>query len=409
MKYLPLLIFIMTMCFGLSELPRAFASGGDQHDHTEQQQGPEGGKLLTAGDFAVEISIFESGIAPEMRVYTYQNNRIVQPDKVRLQVTLHRLGNVTDTLTFSPEGNYLVSNETVAEPHSYKVSVKAQTGKQQGAWDYESVEGRTTLTDRVIRKAGITVDKAGPQTLNFTERLFGVVAPVNKRIAHVSATYAGIVTDVRVNIGEAVNKGQTLAVVKSAASGTEYDLVSPISGEVTQRLVNTGEMAAEQMLFEIIDLSKVWVELSAFPQNIDKLKVGQQAEIFDLHQHQRVKGQVTYIAPIMTGGHIARARVLVSNTHGHWRPGMHVQADVKVGQKAVPLAVKTDALKTFRNMPVVFARFGNTFEVRMPQLGDTDGNYTEVKSGLAPGTFYVSGNSYLLKADILKHGASHQH
>lgn len=409
MKFLSLLILTLAVISGLLSSPLAAASGESGHGHTEQQRGPQGGTLLTEGDFAVEISIFESGIAPEMRVYAYHNNALIPPDKVRLSVTLHRLGNVTDTLTFTSEGDYLVSNETVAEPHSYEVSVKAEAGKYQGAWHYQSFEGRTRLSDRVIEESGIMVEKAGPKTLSFTERLFGVIAPVNDRLAHIRAVYPGNVSDVQVNIGDTVSKGQTLAVITNAASGTDYKLISPISGEVTQRLVNAGELASEQMLFEIVDLSKVWVELSAFPENIEKLRVGQQAQVFDLHQHQRISGEVVYIAPIMSGGHIARARVLISNPNGHWRPGMHVQADVMVGQKTVQLAVKKDALQTFRDMPVVFARFGNTFEVRMPELGDTDGNYIEVKSGLAPGTPYVVGNSYVLKADILKDGASHDH
>jgi membrane fusion protein, heavy metal efflux system len=409
MKFLPFLFLIMAVSPGLLNPCLANAAEEGGHAHAEEQKGPQGGKLLTEGDFALEITIFESGVAPEMRVYTYQNNVLMPPDKVHLQVTLHRLGNVTDILTFTPEQNYLVSNEKVTEPHSYEVSVQAEAGKYKGEWHYQNFEGRSTLPERVIENAGIVVEKASPQTLEFTERLFGVVAPVNDRIAHVRATYPGNVAEVRVNLGDVVRKGQTLAVITNATSGTDYELVSPVSGEVTQRLINAGELASEQMLFEIIDLSKVWVELSAFPQNIEKLRVGQQTEVFDLHQHQRVSGEIIYIAPVMTGGHIARARVLVSNTHGHWRPGMHVQADVVVGQKAVQLAVKRDALQTFRDMPVVFARFGNTFEVRMPELGESDGSYIEVKGGLAPGTPYVVSNSYLLKADILKDGASHDH
>ena len=111
----------------------------------------------------------------------------------------------------------------------------------------------------------------------------------------------------------------------------------------------------------------------------------------------------------MTGGHIARARASIDNPDGHWRPGMHIKADVQVAQQQVGLAVRSTALQTFLGMPVVFARYGNTFEVRMVELGETDGEFIEVLAGLKPGTEYVTGNSFLIKADILKDGARHDH
>lgn len=408
MNFTKVLILTMTMLLTVSVTSPVLASAGDNHSESEQR-GPKGGKLLSSENFDVEITIYESGIPPEMRVYAYKNGELLKPQNLELEVQLHRLGGVTDQLTFTSEDDYLVSNQIVTEPHSYEVAVTASSSGATESWRYESFEGRAKLSDRVINKADIRVENATAQTLVFKERLFGVIAPVNDRIAHVRATYRGEVTRVLVDIGERVTAGQTLAVITNATSGTRYEVRSPLDGEVTERFINQGEIAAEQVLFEIVDLSKVWVELSAFPENIEKLQVGQAAEVFDLHQHQRVFGEISYIAPVMTGGHIARARVLVDNEAGHWRPGMHVQADVITDKKTVELAVNQNALQTFRGMPVVFAQYGNTFEVRMVELGQSDGDYVEVLSGLAPNTPYVIGNSYVLKADILKDGASHNH
>lgn len=409
MNFMKAILILTALFLGLATTP-AFVSADDAHGHSETDvKGPNGGTLLEQDDLAVEITIYESGIAPEMRVYTYIKGEVIKPDEVDLEVTLHRLGNVNDQLSFIPDGDYLVSNETVTEPHSYEVSVTASAQNNRGEWHYESFEGRTTLSDRVIENADIRVERARSRTLKFKDRLFGVVAPVSGQIASVRATYKGNISEVFVTIGEQVTEGQTLAKVTNAASGASYHVQSPIAGEVTERFVTAGEVANEQVLFEIVDLSSVWVELSAFPENIEKLKVGLPAEVFDLHQHERITGEVIYIAPVMTGGHIARARVLIDNKQGHWRPGMHVQADVNTGEKEVPLAVNVNAVQTFRDMPVVFAQYGNTFEIRMLELGDSDGEYIEVKGGLAADTPYVYGNSYLLKADVLKDGASHDH
>ena len=58
---------------------------------------------------------------------------------------------------------------------------------------------------------------------------------------------------------------------------------------------------------------------------------------------------------------------------------------------------------------MVFAQVEDTYEVRMLELGDRDGEYAEVLGGLKPATPYVSGNSFLIRSDIEKSGASHDH
>ena len=80
-----------------------------------------------------------------------------------------------------------------------------------------------------------------------------------------------------------------------------------------------------------------------------------------------------------------------------------------IGTTPVALAVPLSALQRFRDFDVVFAQVGETYEVRMLTLGRRDARFVEVLEGLAPGTTYVTDNSYLIKADIEKSGASHDH
>ena len=86
-----------------------------------------------------------------------------------------------------------------------------------------------------------------------------------------------------------------------------------------------------------------------------------------------------------------------------------VKATIKVGEHAVPLAVKRSGLQAFRDFTVVYAQVGEEYEVRMLELGRRDGEWIEVLGGLQAGTRYVSENSYVIKADIEKSGASHDH
>ena len=71
--------------------------------------------------------------------------------------------------------------------------------------------------------------------------------------------------------------------------------------------------------------------------------------------------------------------------------------------------VKISALQQFRDFTVVFAKIGDTYEVRMLELGANGGEFVEVLEGLKPGTEYVTENSFLIKADIEKSGARHDH
>jgi cobalt-zinc-cadmium efflux system membrane fusion protein len=86
-----------------------------------------------------------------------------------------------------------------------------------------------------------------------------------------------------------------------------------------------------------------------------------------------------------------------------------VTGRVVVGELKVSLAVQKKGLQRFRESNVVFEQVDDTYEVRMLELGREDPERVEVLSGLDPGARYVTDNSYLIKADIEKSGASHDH
>lgn len=59
---------------------------------------------------------------------------------------------------------------------------------------------------------------------------------------------------------------------------------------------------------------------------------------------------------MMTGGHIARARIELNNPDGHWRPGMHVNSDVSIDKVNANVRVKPEAIQEFNGMASVFVR-----------------------------------------------------
>ena len=384
-------------------------SDGHSSEQAEEAKGPHGGKLLSEGGFSLELKIFETGVPPEMRLYAYDNGKPIAPGNWQASVTLDRLGGDKDQIKFSSELDYQIGNQVIQEPHSYDVTIQASYENQRYEWQVESHEGRTTISDRQLKLAGVETDTAGEATLTIKDTLFGVIAAPADNVYRINAPYLGLVETVHVLVGEQVKKGQRLLTLTNTDTLQHYSVKSPANGEVTERFVNQGDRADGRVLLEIVDLSTVWVEMSAFPESIEKLAVGQPVTVRDLHQHEAATGTISYVAPHMTGGHIARTRAVIDNPDGHWRPGMHINADIQIASRQVPLAIKASALQSFRDRPVVFAKYGNEFEVRMVELGESNGDTIEVLGGLKPGTEYVTGNSFLIKADILKDGASHDH
>ena len=104
-----------------------------------------------------------------------------------------------------------------------------------------------------------------------------------------------------------------------------------------------------------------------------------------------------------------RVRAAINNEEGTFRPGQFIRGHVTVAEHRVALAVRRSALQFFRDFQVVYARFDDIYEVRMLELGRHNSDWIEVLSGLEAGTEYVTENSYLIKADIEKSGASHDH
>lgn len=270
-------------------------------------------------------------------------------------------------------------------------------------------EESTTISAYYIQASGIKSEIAGPQVLVQTDTLFGVIAPVQDQVFSLYASFPSMVEKVFVQVGDRVKKGQTLARLTNIQTLQSYSIKSPAAGEVTSRSVNTGNRVDAEEILTVSDLSKVWVDMSAFPENIERLSIGQRAKVYDLHDHEKSIGKISYIAPQMTGGHIARARATIDNNEGHWRPGMHVKADIEIGKISVPLAIKRDALQNIENKKVIFERANNHFTVREIEVGEQDDYWIEVLSGFNTGAEYVSENSFILKADILKSGASHDH
>ncbi|ODS99609.1 MAG: cation transporter [Lautropia sp. SCN 69-89] len=375
----------------------------------DYERGPNNGRLLRDGDFALEVTIYETNAPPHYRLYAYKGDNPLPPTEVVATIELSRLDGEVNRFTFTPESTYLVGSGEVTEPHSFDVTVTAEHDGKRSNWSYASYEGRVTIPAAIAQDAGIRVERAGPARIRDVVRLTGTTAFDANRYAAVKARFPGIVRSVNVQQGERVRRGQTLAVVEGNDSMRAYPITAPLDGVVIVRNTNVGDVAEASALFELADSSQVWVDLRAIGTDAEKLAPGQAVRIRSATGTSTVEAKINRLLPVAGVGQSVIARVNVPNPQGRWRPGMTVSAEVTVDSREVPLTVKEMGLQRFRDFTVVFAQIGETYEVRMLELGDRDGEYVEVLGGLKHGTRYVTEQSFLIRQDIEKSGASHDH
>lgn len=383
---------------------------GEAHEPGEATEGPRGGRLLVDGDFAVELTMFEQGVPPEFRAYVTRGGEPVPPAEVQLVAELTRFGGRVDRIGFEPQQDYLRSTSTVEEPHSFEVRITATEGGRTHEFAYESLEGRTTIAAEMARGAGMETAVAGPGRIEERLTLFGSIHADADRVRAVSARFPGLIRGVNVKVGDTVRRGQSLATVESNDSLRVYEVTAPIGGVITERNANPGETTGDGHLFEIADFSRVRADLNVFPRDRGRLRTGLAVRVNAADGEQSAAGQIDFIAP---AGSIANqsliARVLLDNSAGLWTPGQFVEGQVVVASTEVPLAVRQESLQTFRDWRVVFVNIGEDYEVRPLKLGRSDADTVEVLAGLQPGDRYVAAGSYVVKADIEKSGASHDH
>ncbi len=250
---------------------------------------------------------------------------------------------------------------------------------------------------------------AGPAVLEEVIEVYGAIAPNADRVREVSARFDGAIESVLVSIGDTVSRGQSLARVESNESLQVYSITAPIDGVVTERSANAGEQTAGRRLFTIVDPTSVWAELAIFPSDRGRIATGMAVTISPATGGEPTMGTISNVNLMAGANQAVTARVVLDNGNGRWALGAFVTGEIAVAEYEVALAVRREALQSFRDFTVVYAQFGDEYEVRMLDLGRQDSEWAEVLGGLDPGTRYVTENSYILKADVEKAGATHDH
>ena len=212
------------------------------------------------------------------------------------------------------------------------------------------------------------------------------------------------VEEAEIRRDNAVQKLRALGVSLSAKALNRFELFAPYDGVIVERNLSIGEAVKEDTpIFTIADLSTVWVEVYIPAKDLPLVRVGDKVKVRATAFDAETTGTVAFIGALVgEQTRMAKARIVVANGKGLWRPGLFVNVEVKAGDALVPVTVRQDALQSLGTQQVIFVRDGKRFVPHPVSTGRTDGKVIEITSELAVGTRYAAVNSYIIKSELAK-------
>lgn len=294
--------------------------------------------------------------------------------------------------------------------HDHGDEAKGHEEKEDGH-EHGHESKPTEFTEEILKQSGISVEKPSGQKIKSALRLSGRVIADEDRVVHVIPRYAGIIRDVRKKLGDKVEKGDVLVVIESNQSLQPYEVKSLISGVVVKRHASVGEFVAEDAnIFIVADLSKVIVDLFVFEPDFKQVGVGQKIEIEVPHLNEVHSSTVSFVSSVVDESTQSKfVRGELDNSDGHFYPGQFVTGDLITKEVEVALAVRASALQSIEGEEVVFVKHGAHFEPEKVVIGMRDREWVEITKGLKPNDLYAVGNSFIIKAELGKSEAEHEH
>lgn len=263
----------------------------------------------------------------------------------------------------------------------------------------------------IAEEVGIRVAAVAAGTIADQHEVQGLLTTLENASARVAARFPGPVRRLHVGLGDWVRAGQPLATIESNLSLSTYTVAAPISGTVLAKEASVGQVVAEgDVLYEVADLSRLWVDLHVFGRDAEHLAPRSPVTVRRLGDGATAQTVIDRTLPgTATASQSTIARATIDNADGQWRPGAAVRALVTVSLDAADLVVPLSALQEVEGRQVVFVREADTYSARPVTLGRRDAERVEVTSGLEAGELVVVEQSYTIKADLGKAGAAHEH
>jgi Cu(I)/Ag(I) efflux system membrane fusion protein len=179
-------------------------------------------------------------------------------------------------------------------------------------------------------------------------------------------------------------------------------LYSPVSGFITQKMAVQGmKVMPGEKLFDVADLSTLWIIADVYEHELPFVQVGQPARItLSYFPGKELSSQIDYIYPTVAADtRTVRVRLTLPNTGGKLKPQMFTNVEIRVNLGKRLTIPESAVIDTGKVQVVYVDRGGGFFEPREVQLGLRSDGYAEVLRGLKNGEKVASSANFLIDSE----------
>jgi Cu(I)/Ag(I) efflux system membrane fusion protein len=206
----------------------------------------------------------------------------------------------------------------------------------------------------------------------------------------------------RLTLHYGLSAQQVQEIERSRKGQSIVSVTAPLSGTIIRKNSQEGRYVDEgSVVYEIADLSRVWIYLEVSERDLHLIKPGQSVDITaDSWPEESFRGSVSFIDPVMQGQtRTTRIRVEVANGARKLKPQMYVSGRIAVA-RSDQLAVPTTAVLRTGKRDVVWVETAeNVFEPRDVTLGAQVDGMTAITGGLEEGALVAVSGGYLLDSE----------
>jgi len=182
----------------------------------------------------------------------------------------------------------------------------------------------------------------------------------------------------------------------------EIPLLSPIGGQVVERLVSPGQLlqAGATQAFTLSDMSSVWVLVNVYQKDLAYVKTGDPVSVQTDSYPDTFHGKISFLSPALDPNtRTLQARLEIENPSEKLKKDMYCVATVVAGVIQNAIAVPNAAiLRDDQNQPFVYVATGsNQFGRRSVEIGESQAGQTQILKGLSPGEKVVGDGSLFLQ------------
>lgn len=261
-----------------------------------------------------------------------------------------------------------------------------------------------TLSPETVANLDVKTATAAMKPLPDTLSMPATVSLLPERQAQVTTRFDGRIQEIKVKIGEDVQKGQELIIVEPVQIGTNVITYrSPMTGRVMQQNVVVGQAVTFQTsLIDLADVRQVLLKGAVYETpDLARLKVGQKVTAsIGIYPNQSFEGKIEKIdAGPAADSRAMHVYALFDNAAGLLKPNLRGTMNVTLNDvdEKPTVVIPLSAVLENNGVSFVFVKEDKTFERREVQLGSKTNSETEVISGVLPEEEVVTQGNYQLQ------------